>query len=271
MTDQDWLSGFQEVSAAIQGATVGLAGTAAAREEHSVGAGGDTTVEIDRRAENAAFIHFERWAAAGERFSVLSEEVGLREYGARYPVVLLDPIDGSLNAKNGLPIFAVMLTLLEGPLVGDARVGHVLNLATGESWDAIRGQGARRNAEPILPLPSPADDSIEVLGLESTPRNILEAAPLLARTSKVRLFGSMALSLAHTAAGGISVHCSTIRARVFDMTASALMITEVGGIVSDLEGNPLAGVEAGLESRRTLLSSADPALHAFALAILRTA
>lgn len=267
MTDQEWLLGFEDVSAAIQGATAGLAGTDAARVEHSIGAGGDTTVEIDRRAEDAAFVVFESWAARGERFAVLSEEVGLREFGARYPVVFLDPIDGSLNAKNGLPIYAVMLTLLDGPLVGDARVGHVLNLATGESWDAIRGHGARRRGAPLKPHPS--GGSIEVLGLESTPRNILDAAPLLARTGKVRLFGSMALSLAHTAAGGISVHCSTIRARVFDMTASALMITEVGGVVSDLDGTPLAGVEAGLESRRTLLSSADPALHALALKLLR--
>lgn len=271
MTDEEWLRGFQDVSAAIRAATAGMAGTDAARVEHSVGAGGDITVEIDRRAEGAAFGLFERWAAGGERFAVLSEEVGLRKYGARYPVVFLDPIDGSLNAKNGLPVYAVMLTLLVGPLVGDARVGHVLNLATGESWDAIRGQGARRNGAALTPSPPPLAGSIEVLGLESTPANILDAAPLLARTEKARLFGSMAVSLAHTAAGGISVHCSTIRARVFDMTAGALMISEVGGVVSDLAGSPLAGVEAGLENRRTLLCSADPALHAYALGLLRPA
>ena len=268
MTHREWLEVFQDISLRIRTAVAGMAGTAAARRELSIGAGGDRTVEIDRLAEATAIEVLERLGREGERFSLLSEEIGLRDFGAPYPLLLLDPIDGSLNAKQGLPLFGVMLSLLEGPLVGDVVAGHVRNVVSGESWDAIRGEGAYHDGALLTPL-EPADVTrIEVVGLESGPSNIFDARPLLERAQKVRILGSMALSIAHTASGGIDVHCSTIRARVFDMTASALMVTEVGGVVSDMKGVSLAGLRAGLDSRTTLLCSADPRLHALAAEIL---
>ena len=92
---------------------------------------------------------FEAVADDGERFSVLSEEIGLRSFGADFPLILVDPVDGSLNAKQGLPFFGLMLTLLDGPTVADTVAGYVLNLVNGEEWTAIRKQGAWRDGRPI--------------------------------------------------------------------------------------------------------------------------
>jgi myo-inositol-1(or 4)-monophosphatase len=85
----------------------------------------------------------------------------------------------------------------------------------------------------------------------------------------MRMLGSIALSMAHTAAGGIEVFATPIRARIFDMTAGLLMVDEVGGVMTDLEGGSLRDAEVGLESRTTLLGSANPELHRFALDMLR--
>ena len=76
-----------------------LAGTEAGRAQLTVGAGGDRTMELDRAAEAVVFGGLEGVADDGELFSVLSEEVGRRSFGADFPLVLVDPVDGSLNAK----------------------------------------------------------------------------------------------------------------------------------------------------------------------------
>lgn len=58
-------------------------------------------MELDRAAEAVVFAELEALAERGEKFSVLSEEAGTRSFGAEYPLVLVDPVDGSLNAKQG--------------------------------------------------------------------------------------------------------------------------------------------------------------------------
>lgn len=54
----------------------------------------------------------------------------------------------------------------------------------------------------------------------------------------------------------------------FDMTAGILVLREVGGVVTDFEGQPVGGVEAGLTDRSTLLCAASPGMHERALASL---
>jgi myo-inositol-1(or 4)-monophosphatase len=245
-------------------------GTEGGRREISTGAGGDQTVEIDRLAEECAMAAFERAEGRGLAFSVLSEEVGLRSFGADFPLVVMDPIDGSLNAKQGVPCYAIMLSLLAGPVVADLRAGYVMNLVNGEDFSAIKGGGAHRRHEPFRPLPRRDPARLEVVALESSPGSLLAATPLLKRAQKLRILGSMALSLAHTATGSFDVFCSPLSARVFDMTASLLLLAEVGGVATDMEGASLDGLAVGFSVRTTLLAAADPAAHALALEILRT-
>jgi len=246
-----------------------LLGSEAGRSEVGIGAGGDRTVELDRLAEEAALAELRSFARAGHPCSVLSEEVGAVDLGADYPRIILDPVDGSLNAKQGLPLAAVMLSIQVGPRVADLRLGWVINLFSGERWHAVRGGGAFRNDVPVTPLrPRGRPGRIGVLGVESSPRELCKVQPLIERASKVRLLGSMALSLAHTASGGIEVFAAPIRARIFDLTAGLLMVAEAGGLITDLEGRHLEDAIVGLDTRTTLLGSADPALHELALEAL---
>ena len=222
-----------------------VAGTEAGRAELATGAGGDRTVEVDRLAESVAVAALEKVAQAGARFRLLSEEIGERDFGAESPTILLDPIDGSLNATQGLPLYAIMLSLVDEPRVGGVRAGYVMNLATGEAWSAIRGGGAWRAGQRLDPLPRRPSRRFEVLALESSPRSLVKAEALVQRSAKVRILGSMAISIAQAAAGSFDVFCSPIDARVFDMTASLLVLKESGGVATDTLEPELYGL-AGL-------------------------
>lgn len=249
-------------------AVLPLAGTEAGRVQFEVGAGGDTTMEVDRAAETVVFAELEAAAERGETFSVLSEESGLRTFGADYPLVLVDPVDGSLNAKQGIPLFGLMLAVLDGPAIADTFAGYVLNLNTGEAWTAIRKQGARRSGERIAVIPRHDPTKIQIVGLESSPRAVSVAGPLVEHASKLRILGSMALSIAHTATGGFDVFCAPMPIRVFDTAASLLVLTETGGVATDMQGHPIGALSASLDRRTTLLCAPTKELHDQALQIL---
>jgi len=250
---------------------VPLAGTEAGRTELAEGAGGDRTMELDRAAEAAVFAELDGVARRGEKFSILSEEAGLRSHGADYPLVLVDPVDGSLNAKQGVPFYAVMLALLDGPLVGDTVAGCVVNLINGETWTAIRKQGATHSGGPLAVMPREREGRIGLVGLESSPRSLSAARGLVERASKIRILGSMALSIAHTAGGAFDAFCAPVPMRVFDMAASLLVLEEAGGVASDLEGRPLARLPCNLASRSSLVCAPSRELHAAALEALAAA
>jgi myo-inositol-1(or 4)-monophosphatase len=249
----------------VRQAVLPLAGTEEGRKQLGMGAGGDRTMELDRAAEATVLSALEKVAGGGEKFSVLSEEVGLRSFGAPFPLVVVDPVDGSLNAKQGIPFFNVMLALLAGPTIGEIEAGSVVNLISGERWTAVKGAGAQHDGRPFRAPSAVHDGRIELLGLESSSRSLKAAEPLVARAAKLRIMGAMALSMAHTAAGGLDVFCAPVPMRVFDMTAGLLIIAEAGGVATDLHGGSLAGLECTLKTRTTLLCAPDRALHELAV------
>jgi myo-inositol-1(or 4)-monophosphatase len=249
----------------VRGVVAPLSGTEAGRQQLEMGAGGDRTMELDRAAEAVVFEELEAVAGRGARFSVLSEEAGKRSFGAPFPLVVVDPVDGSLNAKQGIPFYNVMLALLDGPTVGDATVGCVFNLVNGERWTAINGRGAERNGRPLKVVPRERPDRIQLLGLESSTRSLGLAQRLVERSSKVRILGSMALSMAHTASGALDAFCAPVPMRLFDMTAGLLILREAGGVATDVHGRSLESLECTLTTRTTLLCAPDPRSHQLAL------
>jgi myo-inositol-1(or 4)-monophosphatase len=225
-------------------------------------------MEVDRAAEAVVLDELVAVAARGEVFSVLSEEAGQRSFGADYPLVLVDPVDGSLNAKQGIPVYGLMLAVLDGPTVNDTFAGSVLNLNTGEAWTAIRKQGAWRSGALLTVIPRDDRKRFQILGLESSPTALKVAKPLVEHANKIRILGSMALSIAHTASGGFDVFCAPKPVRVFDMAASLLLLSELGGVATDLQGHPIGPLKASLDTRTTLLCAPTEALHAEALSII---
>src|SRR4029079_14572563 len=79
---------------------------------------------------------------AGARFTAVSEERGVVSFGWDELFVVIDPIDGSLNAKRGLPHFALSVAVADGPTMADVFFGFVQDFGPREEWLAVRGEGA---------------------------------------------------------------------------------------------------------------------------------
>src|SRR5204863_8707341 len=118
------------------------------------GEGGDRTLVIDQQAEDIVFEQLEHLHDAGARFTAVSEERGVVDFGADSVLVVIDPIDGSMNAKRGLTHHALSIAVSDGPTMADVVFGYVFDLGPEEEWRAVRGEGAFRNDEPLdSPLP----------------------------------------------------------------------------------------------------------------------
>ncbi len=271
MTSQAWLPIFRAIAAEIRAAIPPLAGTPRGREEVGLGAGGDRTIYLDQLAEEIVVRHLEQAYRSGLRFRLISEELGERDFGGE-PLVLADPLDGSFNAKMGLPYYAVVLAVTEGDRISDVRLGYVQNLVTGDEYHAVVGAGAFHQGQPLRP-PPPAFDgrSISLVQFDAPsgvePRE--RAAPVFARAEKVRQLGSAALNLCHTASGGVALQVTPAPVRSFDLAGPILILREAGGIATDYQGASIDSVSVRLDARTTLLASLSKEIHAYALELLR--
>jgi myo-inositol-1(or 4)-monophosphatase len=266
VTSQAWLPIFRAIAAEIRAEIVPLAGTARAREVVGLGAGGDQTVYLDQLAEGIVVRHLEQAYRSGLRFHLISEELGERDFGGS-TLVLCDPLDGSVNAKLGLPYYAVVLAVTDGDRFRDVRVGYVQNLVTGDEFHAIAGAGAFRNGKPLQVSPAAFEGrSIPLVSFDAPsgvePRE--RAAAIFARAEKIRQLGSAALNLCHTAAGAVALQVTPAPVRAFDLAGPLLILREAGGIATDYDGESLEEVSVRLDSKTTLLASLSAAVHAFA-------
>jgi myo-inositol-1(or 4)-monophosphatase len=210
-----------------------------ARETGTRGEGGDRTLEIDAAAENAVFRRLERLHADGARFAAVSEERGRVDFGfdPRDPVlVVIDPLDGSRNAKRGLPHFALSLAVAEGDTMADVVFGFVHDFGTDEEWVARRGEGALLNGARLDPDAAErrVGGKLELLGIESAdPAWVRESAEGLAASAhRLRSLGAIAVSLCQVAAGRLDGMVTLRRCRSVDVAAAQLIVREGGGTVA---------------------------------------
>lgn len=184
----------------------------------------------------------------GAGLGVLSEETGPHDVD-RDLVVALDPVDGSTNAARGLPWFATSLCVVDA--LG-ARAALVVNQATGERFEAVRGRGALRNGVPAGPTAcSRLDDA--VLGLNGYP-------PTDLGWRQMRSLGAAALDLCAVACGHLDayVDCSTHAHSPWDYLGGVLICQEAGAAVGEAGGRDL--VTLGWGDRRVPVAAATPEL-----------
>lgn len=221
------------------------------------GEGGDDTTVIDQASEDAVVARLEE---TGESFVLVSEELGTRDFGSGGPrVVVVDPIDGSVNAKRGIPFFSFSLAVADGPTMGDVVLGYVYDFGTGEEWTATVGEGACLNRVPLAPV-TPRE-GIEILSFEGTTTNaIADLAPSVAPVAeRLRVMGSLALSLCHLAAGRVDAVCSLKPARSVDIAAAQLLVRECGQAIELFEDAPFAAAPLDLVSRSRIAAAATAA------------
>jgi myo-inositol-1(or 4)-monophosphatase len=223
-----------------------------AEREPVVGAGlgGDDTTAIDQAAEEAILARIQDAAGA-----VVSEEVG-RVGGDALPLVVVDPIDGSLNAKRGIPFFSLSIAVAEGGTMDDVVFGFVHDFGSREEWTARRGEGAWLNDEPLGAV-RPKDE-VEILSFEATLTSLVARdAPKVADLAyRLRIMGSLALSFCHLAAGRVDAVCSLKPARSVDIAAAQLLCGEVGLAIDlfDVE-EPFGTAPLDLEQRSRVVAA----------------
>jgi myo-inositol-1(or 4)-monophosphatase len=234
----DWLGLCRRAAEALRDVLAEAPSTRErALETGERGEGGDRTLVIDSAAEDAVFALLDELHAGGYRFRAVSEERGEVDYGDPGVLAVVDPIDGSLNAKRDLPHHAISIAVADGPTMADVAFAYVYDYGPGEEWVARRGEGAMLDGEPLDPgLGERRNQAgkLEVIGLESAdPRWIAEVADLLPEhAARVRALGSIAVTLCQVAAARLDGMFTIKRTRAVDAAAGQLIVREAGGHVA---------------------------------------
>ena len=224
------------------------------------GEGGDLTLVIDAAAEDAVFAELERLYREGARFTAVSEERGFVDFGDPGALVVIDPIDGSMNAKRGLTHHALSVAVADGPTMADVVFGYVYDLGPGEEWRAVRGGGAYLN-DALLDHPLPErrrrDGKLELVAIESAnPRWLAASSDALVNvTGRVRAMGSIAISLCQVAATRVDGMASLWNCRAVDAAAAQLVVRESGGMVAFTACDDPLGAPLDLEPRSPVVAS----------------
>src|SRR4051794_2061735 len=214
-----------------------------------VGEGGDRTLVIDRECEDMVFAELERLAEQGASFIAVSEERGEVAFGAGGEHrIVIDPIDGSMNARRTIPSFAVSIAVSSGPSMADVEFGFVHDFGADEEFMARRGEGATLDG--IRAGVTAAAERLEVVGIESAePEWALPALEALAgKVFRLRVVGAIAISAAYVAAGRFDAMLSLRSCRSVDAAAAQLIVREAGGSVAFGEDD-LAEALLDLEAR----------------------
>jgi myo-inositol-1(or 4)-monophosphatase len=232
-----------------------------------VGEGGDRTLVIDRECEDVVFAELDKLAAAGASFVAVSEERGEVSFGSGGEHrVVIDPIDGSLNARRTLPSFAVSIAVASGPSMADVELGFVHDFGADEEFLARRGQGAELDGRPVRV--SPEAERLEVVGVESAePEWAMPAFESLAgKVFRLRVVGAIAISAAYVGAGRLDAMLSLRSCRSVDAAAAQLIVREAGGAVAFGSGE-LSEATLDLDARYPMAAANGEA----GLAVVRAA
>ena len=264
MQTPDWLGAARRAADAM-GTMLADHPTIAQRvvETGERGEGGDRTLGIDAAAERAVFAELERLHEDGARFTVVSEERGMVDFGDPTVTVVVDPIDGSLNAKRGLGHHALSIAVAEGPTMGDVVFGFVRDFGPAEEWVAWRGQGAQLNGaalDPTVGERRTRDGRLEVVGIESAdPRWIRQSADALVDTThRIRALGAIASTLCQVAAGRLDGMTTLKRSRSVDAAAGQLIVREAGGHVAFTSCSSALAAPLDLEPHSPVVAARTP-------------
>ena len=235
--DADWLGLCRR---AVEGAAEVLAATPStverARETGTRGSGGDRTLVIDSSAEAVVFAELQALYDQGYRFSAISEERGEVDFGGGGVRVIIDPIDGSLNAKRDACHYALSVAVADGPTMADVAFGFVHDFGAREQWWARRGEGAWRDGVRLDPdtraSAAPATAAWSCWGSSPPIRAGCGAAiePLTAATRRLRALGTIASTLCQVAAARFDAMVTLRRCRGVDAAAGQLIVREAGGL-----------------------------------------
>jgi myo-inositol-1(or 4)-monophosphatase len=264
-TPEEWLEACRRAVEVQRRIFAEHRGIAARTQYEGIGEGGDRTLVIDRLCEDAIFAELDRLHRAGHEFTAVSEERGEVTFGGGAELrVIIDPIDGSLNARRTIPLHSVSIAVATGNTMADVILGYVYEFGAGEEFVATRN-GATLGGRP---LQVSGGDGLEVIALEATkPERVLRAAELLqGRAYRIRVPGSIAVALCYVAAGRYDGMITTRNSRSVDAAAGQLIARRAGAAL-EFAGGGLEDATLDLTERYDVAAARTPG----DLAVLRAA
>lgn len=194
----------------------------------------DFVSEVDRAAEQTII---QTLLEAYPDHAILAEESGAQ--GQSEYVWIIDPLDGTTNFLHGIPQYAVSIALQHKGVLTQA---VVYDPTKNDLFTATRGRGAFLNDKRIrVSKRTKLADSLIGTGFPYTRFEHMDAylgifKDVMQQTAGLRRPGAASLDLAWTAAGRYDGFFET-GLKPWDIAAGCLLITEAGGMVSDLAGS----------------------------------
>ncbi len=238
MVEVMWLKACKKIGEKASEALMRIYRTQESRKEVGLGAGGDMTIIADKTAEDIVVAELEKMDVC---VNLISEERGLLKCGrGEKPMftVVVDPLDGSFNFKNGIDYFCISIAVLDSK---DRQIlGYIKNLATGTEYYALKGEGAFKNGERIRVARSTnAKNILLECSSKSSRADIEFLAKAFLNSSHSRGLGAVALDLCLVADGTFDALFYAGASRYLDVAAGIFILEEAGGVVSDFNGNKI--------------------------------
>ena len=172
---------------------------------------------------------------------------------------MIDPLDGTTNFNQGLPIFSVSIALQRH---GETVVGVVYAPYLNEMFTAVKGEGSYLNGK-RLNVNNKDDLSTMVVSTgmpydrDRNPDNNLDNISRVSlKVRGVRRYGSAAIDLCYTAAGYFDAYWE-LNLHLWDIAAGALVLSEAHGttqsIRTDRRYSIIAGSPESLAALRPLI------------------
>ena len=229
----EFLSACSQMADQVEESIHDLVGTPKGGITVRMGADLTPTKKIDKVAEDCV-LHFLQENPLCRL--LISEEAGKVDFTGERGTIFLDPVDGTFNAVTGIPFYAISIAYAEDAEIQQA---FVRNLASGETFTAIKGKFARCNDRPIRvsDVMNLDEAAMSVYGRKFDPTRVMQLGQKIRRW---RLFGASALELCYIGCGRIDGFIDLRGTlRVTDAAAGMLVCTEAGGKVSDLDGGTI--------------------------------
>ena len=171
-------------------------------------------------------------------YNIIDEETGVIDRGSEYTWVI-DPIDGTINFADGIPLYGIMMGLLKGD---EPYAGGIILPFFNEIYTAEKGQGTYRNGQKVEIIDRKDFSMVSVaFGIARFGSNIQEMekqARWMARIAQefytVRNSGSV-YDLAAVLRGSAGANLYN-GAKIWDILPEHILVTEAGGVSTDLEG-----------------------------------
>jgi len=207
--------------------------------DFGIGAGGDISQNIDIVAEKTVLDYLKK---INFNCVVLGEECGRVEINDNPKgYVIMDAIDGTANAINGIPFFCCSLAFATYKKLSFITDAVVINLSNGDQYWASKGKGAFLNETKIHVQNK--ERAYKIVGVNTSgasPELLKKLQPIFEHHGPTRHFGANALEMAYLSRGSIDVLIDLRdKIRVQDMAAGYLLIKESGGLIVGVNAQPL--------------------------------